>query len=174
MNQNTYTKKRNDLSNAVRTATSNRQVAVCEWIAWEYLNNPNGDFVSTRTDAEGNEYCVQAHKTGFPSISRVAKDRIIKLSKKDISDQDIRRGWEFIGKSSKWIDEVFEIDMDSTRALFMDGKKWSNQAKPNGNGNGKKGAWERECNRLTNMETDKIKSNDNLKAMYNTLKKVFG
>jgi len=99
---------------------------------------------------------------------------IIKLSKKDISDQDIRRGWEFIGKSSKWLAEVFEIDMESTRALFKDGKKWSNQAKPNGNGNGKKGAWERECDRLTNMETDKIKSNDNLKAMYNTLKKVFG
>jgi hypothetical protein len=172
--QNTYTKKRNDLSNAVRTATGSRQLAICEWIAWEYLNDPNGDFVSTRTDAEGNQYCVTAHKTGFPSISRAAKDRIIKLSKKDISDQDIRRGWEFIGKSSKWLAEVFEIDMESTRALFKDGKKWSNQAKPNGNGNGKKGAWERECDRLTNMETDKIKSNDNLKAMYNTLKKVFG
>ena len=174
MNQNTYTKKRNDLSDAVRTATGNRQLAVCEWIAWEYLNDPNGDFVSTRTDAEGNQYCVEAHKTGFPSISRVAKDRIIKLSKKDISDQDIRRGWEFLGKSSKWTDEVFEINMDSTRALFKGGHRWRKQAKPNGNGNGKKGPWERECDRLTNMETDKIKSNDNLKAMYNTLKKVFG
>lgn len=168
-----YMKKRNDFSNAVLTATGNRQLAITEWIVWEYVNDPNEDFTLTRTDAEGVEYCVQAPKTGYPSISGAAKDRIIKLSKKDISVNDIRRAWAMACKSGKWIDDEFVIDLEAVLARFSDGKKWSNQTKATPSGETLT-PWEREFNRLTNMEIEKIQSNDNLKGIYNKLKAVFG
>ena len=167
MKQN-FKKVRETFAKVCRTATTTAQRIKTEWIAWEYLTDPNDDFVSVREDAAGNVYAVTSHKTNRPSISKVAKDRIGRISGKFVSEQDIRRSWEFLAKDAKWVDDVYEIDLKKAQARFEKGEKWNDMKSPKSNGD-KAQPYEKIANQVINMEADKALKSEMLQIMFDDL-----
>jgi len=168
--------KRTALADACATTTENVWIAKTKYLAFEYNEDLNGDFVATKTDSDGNVYAVVNAKTNRPGITHKARDRMVKLTKGYMSINDIRRGWEFLAKDARWVKEEYNLDLDKALDRLSKGQKWNDMTiggGNNGNGN-RKAPWEKELNRLTNMEDEKIAECKMLEAMYKKLHKVYG
>ena len=167
--------KRTALADACATTTEKVWEAKTEYLAFEYNEDLNGDFVATKTDAKGNEYAVVNPKTLRPGITHKARDRMVKLTKGYMSINDVRRGWEFLAKDAKWVKEEYVLDLTASLARLEKGQKWNDMTIGGGGGGGdRSNTWQKEKNRIIKMKDEQIAANKHLKAMYNRLHRVYG
>jgi hypothetical protein len=171
-NENLET-KRTALANACATTTEKVWEAKSIYLAFEYNEDINSDFVATKTGRDGNEYAVVNPKTLRPGITHKARDRMVRLTKGYMSINDIRRGWEFLAKDARWVELEYVLDLDKSLARLEKGQKWNDMSIGGTGGGDRSNTWQKENNRIIKMKDEQIAENKHLKAMYNRLHKVF-